>query len=297
MSSPRVSIGLPVYQGERYIDQAIRSILGQRLDDLELIIADNASTDGTEEICRQHVAEDPRVRYDRAPENRGAAWNFSRLVGMAEAPYFKWASHDDVLHPDFLSRCVAALDDDPAAVTSHTGAVTIDPDGNEVRRWPPNANATRGGPIKRYADILFREGSCFPVFGLHRRDVLLRTGLLGPFNGHDLPLLAELALHGRFVFVPDPLFFNREHPDDSFRDRIAWFDPTMGGRVVYGHPRLLLEYHRAIRRVHLPSRQAAAAHLVTLAWCGRRSPSMARDILGGWRAHLRRLVARTRVST
>jgi len=93
---PRLCIGLPVYNGEEYLAQAVESVLGQTFDDFRLIISDNASTDGTEEICRSYAQRDSRVEYHRVGENRGAAWNFNRVVGLADSEYFQWATHDDV---------------------------------------------------------------------------------------------------------------------------------------------------------------------------------------------------------
>ncbi|TVR19992.1 MAG: glycosyltransferase family 2 protein [Nitriliruptor sp.] len=300
VSGPRVTIGIPVYQGERYLDQAVHSIREQNYADLEILISDNGSTDGTEAICRRHAAEDPRVRYHRSEVNRGASWNFNRLVDLAEGELFKWAAHDDTLAATYVERCVQALDADPAAVVAHTGAVQIDEQGSVLHRWPPNPNAMAGPASRRFADMLFREGPCFPVFGLIRREVLEKTGLLGPYNAHDRPLLAELALHGRFVFVPDLLFYNREHPARSFRalrgarERIAWFDPNLAGRVVYRHPRLVLEYHRAILRSGVTGWDRVGAYLMLLRWTLLHSRRIAREVISGSLIHARRLLARLR---
>src|ERR1035438_9843576 len=99
---PRVSIGLPVYNGENYLDPALNSILRQDYSDLELIISDNASTDATGNICREYAAKDPRIRYYRNETNIGASANFNCLVKLARGEYFKWAAHDDVHLQGFL---------------------------------------------------------------------------------------------------------------------------------------------------------------------------------------------------
>jgi glycosyltransferase involved in cell wall biosynthesis len=301
LTLPHVTVGMPVHQGERFVDEAIRSIRAQTFTDLELVISDNGSTDGTQSICRAHAAEDPRVVYHRSEVNRGAAWNYSRLVGLARGRYFKWASHDDLLRPEYLERCVATLEADPDVVLCQTGAAAIDSDGNEVGRWPPNANASDGRPSQRFADILFREGPCFPVFGLIRQEVLKRTGLLGAYNAHDRPLMAELALHGRYAHVPEVLFLNREHPERSIRayrgprERIAWFDPAMEGRVVYFYPRLVLEYHRAVVRSGVPVEELIRAEALLAAWTVRHLPGLTRNVLGGLRVHARRAIASRRI--
>ena len=114
--NPKVSIGLPVYNGEKFLAEAIESILGQTFSDFELIISDNASTDRTEEIARSYAASDRRIRFVRQEGNRGASKNFGLVFELASGEYFKWAAYDDVLMPDFLTECVALLDDDPSAV-------------------------------------------------------------------------------------------------------------------------------------------------------------------------------------
>src|SRR5436190_12174806 len=98
MRDPIVSIGLPVFNGERYLRQALDSLLGQDFQDFELIISDNASTDRTAEICRAYVAKDRRIRYYRNESNIGSAPNYRRVFELARGEFFKWCSHDDVCH-------------------------------------------------------------------------------------------------------------------------------------------------------------------------------------------------------
>src|SRR6185295_20414870 len=99
---PRVSIGLPVFNGEQLLRQAVDSLLAQTFSDFELVISDNGSTDGTEAICREYAARDSRIRYLREPENRGGSWNFSRLPPLARGEYFRWSCHDDICEPTHL---------------------------------------------------------------------------------------------------------------------------------------------------------------------------------------------------
>ncbi|MBS0016773.1 MAG: glycosyltransferase family 2 protein, partial [Arthrospira sp. SH-MAG29] len=135
---PRVSIGLPVYNGENFIQETLDCLLSQTFDDFELIICDNASTDRTEEICRDYAARDKRIRYYRHPENLGAAKNYNRTFELSTAEYFKWAAHDDLYAPEFLERCVEALDTHPSTVLCYPQEYWIDEQGN---------------PLKSHADI------------------------------------------------------------------------------------------------------------------------------------------------
>jgi len=132
--TPRVSIGLPVFNGERYLEETLQSILGQTLGDLEIVISDNGSTDHTAEICRAIAAQDRRVRYHRSERNRGGAWNHNRVFALSRGEYFKWAAHDDLLAPEFLERCVRVLDAVPAYVLCTSRAAFVDERGAALRR-------------------------------------------------------------------------------------------------------------------------------------------------------------------
>ena len=107
---PRVSIGLPVYNGERYLEQALNSILGQTYTDFELIISDNASSDRTKAICEEFRSKDQRIRYYRNEVNLGAGPNHDLVFRRSKGKYFKWFGYDDLIAPNFLSRCIEILD-------------------------------------------------------------------------------------------------------------------------------------------------------------------------------------------
>ena len=130
--TPHVSVGMPVYNGERYIAQAIESILSQTFPDFELIICDNASTDATEGMCLEYAAEDPRVRYYRNDRNRGAAWNHNRVVELARGEYFRWQCHDDYCDATLLERCLAVLHGDPSVVLCYPQFVRVDEQGRRL---------------------------------------------------------------------------------------------------------------------------------------------------------------------
>src|ERR1043165_2318071 len=117
--TPRVSVGMPVYNGERFLRQAVESILGQTFRDFELIISDNGSTDATQQLCEEFAAADSRVRYIRHDKNRGAIFNWAHVVDAARAPYFKWASANDISAPRLLELCVQCLDTQPAVVVAY----------------------------------------------------------------------------------------------------------------------------------------------------------------------------------
>ena len=133
-SGSLVSIGVPVYNGERYLADALTAISDQTYPNFEVIVSDNASTDLTQEICEEFTRSDDRFRVVRHEENLGASPNFNYVVHEAKGPYFKWATDDDLIAPTFLETCVAALDAAPADVALvYPKTILIDEDGNEIQ--------------------------------------------------------------------------------------------------------------------------------------------------------------------
>src|SRR5215510_12797807 len=114
--TPRISIGLPVYNGEKFLREALDSLLTQTFEDFELILSDNASTDETPAICRVYAAADKRVRYVRNAANIGVYRNFNRVFQLASGKYFKWAAADDVCQRDLLAKCLRVLETDSDVV-------------------------------------------------------------------------------------------------------------------------------------------------------------------------------------
>jgi glycosyltransferase involved in cell wall biosynthesis len=219
---PLVSVGLPVFNGEAYLEEAIRSVLAQTLSDLELVISDNASTDRTAEICRDWAATDGRVRVVRNPENLGAAPNYNRTFALSRGRYFKWLAHDDRLRPGYLEATVAVLEADPTVVLCNTTVDYIDERGAPLGTYrSPLGFAAAEQPSERFAALVLRSHSCVDFFGLIRRTALESSLLHGTFHGADRALLAQLALRGRMIQLEPSLVEMREHPNRYTRRRPA----------------------------------------------------------------------------
>jgi glycosyltransferase involved in cell wall biosynthesis len=230
---PRVSIGLPVYNGERYIAESVRSVLEQSFDDFELIVSDNASTDATVDIVERVADGDPRVTIVRNEVNRGAAWNYNHVFDLASGELFRWHAHDDLLAPGLIERLVRELDADDAAVLAHSWTRFIDADGDPLEVFRDDLHVTSLHPADRLREVVRRLTFCNAVFGLVRSDVLARTARIGEFPGSDVPLLYELAVLGRFAVVPEELFLRRPgnslKANRSNRAIAAWFGPSARG--------------------------------------------------------------------
>jgi glycosyltransferase involved in cell wall biosynthesis len=269
---PRLSIGLPVYNGEAFLREALDDLLAQTFRDFELVISDNASTDATEAICREYAERDPRIRYVRSEENRGAAWNFNRSFELARGRYFKWAACDDRCEPTFLERCIEALESDRSVVLAYPRAIDIG-DAGEVRgerRWHLHDDDTR--PAERFRYQICVDHWCFHVFGVIRADVLRETRLIDRYAASDRVLLAHLCLLGSFREIEDPLFLHRQHAQRStaanptLQSRAEWFDPGRGGRLTFPSWRLLAEYAGTIWRTPLAAADRARCSLQLVRW-------------------------------
>ena len=280
MHIPKVSIGLPVYNGERYIRCAINSILKQTFDDFELIISDNASEDRTAAICKGYEERDKRIHYHRFETNQGAARNFTAVFEMARGEYFKWAAYDDICLPRFLERCVDAMDSASQSVVVVVPRIEIVDESGKPRTIPVPPESSDLAQARAHERLakLFRTVHWAPAqYGLVRRDVLKKTRLLEPFVESDYVLLAELALLGEIVEVPEILLQLRSHPQTAVKPYIkgedavlSWFDPTKNGRKspLQPHTRIGLEYLRSIKRMPLPLGERTRCYwtMVTV-WC------------------------------
>jgi glycosyltransferase involved in cell wall biosynthesis len=273
MHIPRISIGLPVYNGGKYLRFALNSILSQTFTDFELIISDNASTDATQEICREHAAKDGRIRYYRNESNIGAAGNYNRVFELSSAGYFKWASHDDEFHSSLLEKCLKVFEQSPpSTVLAFSKAAIIDETGCVVDLSPDTIESSATQPFLRLGSLLYHAKYAHPLWGLIKSDALRRTRLLGNFEADHI-LLAELALLGECIEIPEVLYQERRHAgcamniNRTSRELLAWYDPNRGHNKIHLPHRLHwnLEYFRAIRHIPLAKMNKLLCYFMVLA--------------------------------
>ena len=228
--SPDVSLALPVYNGEKFVADAIHSILAQDYKNFELIICDNASTDGTEKICRNFAASDPRVQYVRNERNLGAGPNYNLGLSLSRGKYFKWCACDDRISENFLSACVAALEQNRDAVLAYGTTQSIDQDGRLIPLVGEmmSPQQVSDSSLHRFKKYLNGRTTNFEIFGLYRSEALKKTTLHRSYYGSDKTLTAELTLLGRFIFVPGIVFYNREHPERSIN---IWDKKVLAGWI------------------------------------------------------------------
>jgi len=253
---PRVSIGLGVYNGERFLRQTLDSLLAQTYRYFELIICDNCSTDGTEEICRSYAAREPRIRYYRNAANIGIDRNFNLCFTLSRGEYFKWACGDDLCAPDLIECCLKVLDSRPDVVLCYPKTRLIDENGVFIKNYEDRLDIQSELPHKRLSQLLWNIWMCNAVFGLFRSSVLKRSSLFGSYSNSDLAFLAEVILYGPFVEVQEFLFFRRTHELSvdkypSAHDRMVLFNPHKPEYLAFPAWKLFAAHLSAIHRAPL----------------------------------------------
>ena len=265
---PQVSVGLPVYNGENYVAEAITSVLEQDYHDLELVICDNASTDRTGDICRDFAERDGRVRYWRNERNVGAARNYDLAWERSSGRYFKWLAHDDRVLPGYVSATVAALEQNPEAVLCNTIVDYIGATGEHLGYYRSVIRDCGGpDPAARFAPIVLRMHTCVDFFGMIRRSALEGSLLHQPFRGSDRTLVAQLALRGRLLQLPTPMVQMRQHPAQysqmkNVHKQQTWQDPARRKGHEIAIRRLYRTYMNLIETERLDMAQRAACRAV-----------------------------------
>jgi glycosyltransferase involved in cell wall biosynthesis len=283
-----LSIGLPVFNGDNFLEEALDSILKQDFNDFELIISDNASTDRTESICRAYAEKDGRIRYFRNQQNIGAAGNWNRVFELSSGKYFKWIAHDDLHELDFVSRCIEVLKREPVVVLAFTRAITVDAGGKFIREWGAHTEICASDVCTRYRRALAaaEDPLPLPIFGVMRADVLRKTRQFMGYPEADVALLAELSLYGPFSELAAPLFVQREHdrragPElarDPYRAASFW-NPRKDQQLRFPHWSLLAGHFAGLLAAPLQWRERMNCGLAVSGWAKRHLGQLASDLV------------------
>ena len=296
---PLVSLGLFLYNGERFLEAALDSFLNQTFKDFELIISDNASTDRSEEICRRYAAKDSRIRYYRNQRNMGAGWNVRRVYELATGKYFKQAAHDDMIQPDYLRMCVDALEADESLVLAHSLTRVIDENGKFIENYDDGLRTSSLDPVVRARDLLLKGHRCYPIFGVIRLEALHQLPPQGSYAHSDRVLLLQLGLLGRYYEVPEYLFISTRHlgqsvwtmPERSkakgFRltrrcgtlPAMEWWDPTKARKINFPEWNVAKEFFLSVAHSPLAPWQKARCYSLVVRWMLKYHRRMAKDLL------------------
>jgi len=279
-SVPRLSIGLPVYNGEDFLAESLDSLLGQTYEDFELIISDNASTDGTADICCGYAKQDSRIRYVRQPHNLGCAPNHNVLVQYARGELFKWVSHDDLYGRELIERAIEALDEYPQVVLANCWTAMIDSSRTVTKAVRYTLDTESPRAPERFRSMLFEKGGDDDG-GVIRMEMLRRIRPYDSYYHSDRTLVTEMALQGPFYHVPDWLYFRRDHPKASIRafttarTNCTNLDPRRADRLRHPVVRLLGEYVLAyvtmIQRAPLSAADKRECYRHLVSWATSRA--------------------------
>jgi len=231
-----VTIGMPVFNMEGTVQEAIDTILGQTFSDFELIISDNASEDRTGEICREAAASDPRVRYHRNAQNV-LAENFRLVVLLGKGEYFMWAAADDSRMPEMVEKCVAPLEADPDVVMAYPHVQILNDETGE--RFPYNDpyRLDQDDPGDRYLALIGSLDLGNAIYGLYRRRVLHEIPVLSRISARFIPFsdsvfLTNLVLSGKVVQVPETLFIRRRGRARSWVENLSFIEPVLNANPL-----------------------------------------------------------------
>jgi glycosyltransferase involved in cell wall biosynthesis len=293
MMAPTLSIGMPVFNGAKYLQEAIDSLLTQTFADFELIISDNGSTDSTREICLENERKDSRIRYVRQSRNIGGPRNWNFVAEEARGRYFKWASANDLHDHRFIERCLSILDDDRGIVLCYADTMLIDEHGASIREYLDPLDLTQNEPFDRFKSyvLYYRNQLNNAQAGVIRTAALHRTRLEGIYPSGDLPLMAELAWYGKYHRIAEPLFYRRMTPDTATGQKSAdavnrFVRPDIEGDFVWRHWPVWFDLLRAGLRAPTSLRDGVrAAYFVLKAMHWRRAElkGEVRSALGHWR--------------
>lgn len=227
---PKLSVGLPVHNGLPYLERALDSLLAQDLAEMEIVVCDNASTDGTRSLVEAKAADDSRIRYHRNERNIGGTRNFNRVFQLARGEYFRWAGADDFVSPRALRRCLEALEQDVSAVLAYPETVLVDAEGRPLELQDEGSGWTASTPARRFRFSLTRWWELVDLlYGVIRAEVLEETRLLRHYPSSDLVLVAELSVRGPFRLVEGEFLYRRMHRETSASldpdERAEFFQP------------------------------------------------------------------------
>lgn len=238
--SPAVSIGMPAYNSEATLREAIDSLLGQTFTDFELIVSDNASSDGTWAILQDYAQRDDRIRPMRQAHNIGANGNYSAVFREARGRYFKWASSNDWCAPPLLSACVERLDADPSTVLVAPRTRLFETAIDACTDYPGDIACIQSDAVDRFIHVGSHLALNNVMNGLIRREVLAGTRLIEHYPGADVVLVGHLALFGKIQLLDEPYFYRRMDAATATR--------MMSDAAVHRH-----HYPQATLRAMLPS--------------------------------------------
>jgi glycosyltransferase involved in cell wall biosynthesis len=198
---PKLSIGMPLYNGGRFIEKSISSLINQTYTDFELIISDNCSNDDTEEICLKFKENDNRIKYYKQESNLGATSNFNYVLNNSSGEYFMWAAFDDIWDPNFISECINVLENNLDCVSVFTHFIIYDINSyKEIERITPSSLSSDLPSVR----IMKSFENLVPnmIYGIHRREILAKNKYIVNQDWNDILIVAHQVFFGKYFILP-----------------------------------------------------------------------------------------------
>jgi glycosyltransferase involved in cell wall biosynthesis len=211
---PLVTIGVPVYNGERYLRRALDSLISQDYGNIEIAISDNASTDGTPIILKEYTSRHGNIRVYTQSRNLGVHENFKSVLGVAQGKYFMWAGVDDLWLPEFVSSLVQELENKPDVGVAMCAVDRVQEDGSAfdtvsfLNKTDPNKKSRIGMAIGLTSKLKYN----LFMYGLFRTDLLREVVRFWPkIKSSDRLLLVQIALAAKFSYINKVLHVRTFH--------------------------------------------------------------------------------------
>jgi glycosyltransferase involved in cell wall biosynthesis len=225
-TTPLVSIGLPTFNGEKWIEETINCLLKQDYPNFHIIISDNASTDSTGKICKAFPDNYENIKYFRQDNNIGGSENFNFLIQKAHGKYFMFAGDHDLFDLSYISRCVKELEQNNNINLCYSKSHLIGEEGDFIEEMNDTIITTGMSPVRRYIYFLKNADRLNMLYGVIRLDVLKNIRGFKKIIGPDDAILAELSLKGAFYQINEPLFFRRRNRPDA-KSKNEYLDRVM----------------------------------------------------------------------
>ena len=237
---PRISLGLPAYMAAKWIGSCLESALAQTVSEFELIISDNCSTDETYAIVQRFAERDSRIRAFRQAENVGITANHNFTYLQASAPYFCWLSATDIYHPEFLARCLKAIESAPDVVLAAPRASTFFETPGDGQLLAENRLPEVQDPRRQLFAVMSATLGTSLFRGVYRRSAIGNRIPLQPIFGNDLLLVVEMAATGRVVQIDEPLYYERVSAGARTAEvplymRAQYYEPAIGVSCILFH--------------------------------------------------------------
>ena len=294
MSERKVVIGLPVYNGQKYLGAAIESHLSQSFGDFDLVISDNGSTDATSEICENYASKDKRIKYLRSPENRGILWNHRRVFEAIESPnqYFRWAGADDIMEPGLLQAMVEVLNARPEVEAVVPDTKNINDHDEIIGSMARTLDLQSSDVFERAHAVLVANYQHVIAYGLLRASTLRLMRTRPDYIGWDPVFVWELALRGQLVQLAGPVLLRRFHSGSISRVKTAkemrkWVEPNSKAGMNFPHWTWAYERARAVIASPLSTRDRLRIGMFLARATMWQRGALARDVIQAARRTLR----------